>query len=266
VSLPWRDPLSVWLAPTEVTLVRRNFGFRGFGEQMRVLRPQPVLQGPAWRGAVDALAQSLEGSSARTARARVVLSNHFVRYVVARWREDLQSPAERQALIHHTFRETYGAAADSWTLREDTERYGRASLACAIDAALLDALRDVFRRAHMRVASVQPLFMSAFNRHRREMGDSGGFFVYEKGRLCSACFEHQEWRSVSNARVERPQALAAAIDRELVLHGLADDAPAYLCIVDDTDPPTGLARPVKVLERRQFEGADLAVAVAEGAE
>ena len=139
MSLPWRDPVLVALAPGEVTIVRRNFGFRGFGEQVRVLHPEPVKQPPAWRPAVDALARALEGAPARATRARVVLSNHFVRYVVARWREDLHSISERQAFVHHCFRETYGSAADGWTLREDSEQHGKASLACAIDAALLEA-------------------------------------------------------------------------------------------------------------------------------
>lgn len=256
MSLPWRDPLNVWLAPGEVTVLRRHFGFRGFGEQMRVLRPEPALQPPAWRNAVDTLARSLESSPGRSGRARIVLSNHFVRYVVARWREDLQSASERQAFVHHCFRETYGHAADEWTLREAGEDHGKPSLACAIDAALLDALRDALKRVHMRMASVQPLFMVAFNRHRRAIGDSGCFFVYEKGRLCSACFNESEWRSVSNTRVEGPEQLAVAMEREMVLHGLAADAPAYLCLVDDCEPPS-LERPVQVLERRASEGGEL---------
>ena len=256
MSLPWRDPLAVWLAPAEVTVRRRNFGLRGIGEQVHVLHPEPAAQAPAWRPAVDALARSLEGSHARGGRARVVLSNHFVRYVVARWHDDLNSIAERQAFIHHCFRETYGAAADSWTLREAPEPHGKASLACAIDGGLLEALRETFRRAHMRVASVQPLFMAAFNRHRRTLGDSGCLLVYEKGRLCSACFEQAEWRSVSNARVDAARMLPVALEREIVLHGLDEQVPAYLCMVHDCELPTPLARPVKILERRAEQGRE----------
>jgi AcrR family transcriptional regulator len=187
---------------------------------------------------------------------RVVVSDHFVRYVIARWREDLRSPAERQAFIHHSFRETYGPAVEGWTLREDHGSHGRASLACAIDSALLEALRGIFRLARMRVASVQPLFMAAFNRHRRAMGADGAFFVYESGRLCGACFGGEEWLSISNVRVVGPDALAAAIDRELVLHGLPAEAPVHLCIADGSAPPEGLARPVKVVVERSFNGAE----------
>jgi hypothetical protein len=251
VSLPWRDPLTIWLSPGEVSVTRRNFGLRGFGERVSVVHPEPSTQPRVWRAAVDALAKSLEASPGRTPRARVVLSNHFVRYVVARWRDDIQSISERQAFVHHCFRETYGAAADGWTLREDPEDHGKASLACAIDADLLEALREVFRGAHMRVASVQPLLMAAFNRHRHEIGDTGALFVYEKGRLCSACFEKAEWRSVSNARVEGAEMLGIALEREMVLHGLAEDALSYLCIVDDCEPQ--VSRPLKILERRTSE-------------
>ena len=250
MSLPWRDPLSVWLAPGEVAVVRRNFGFRGFGEQLRLLRPAAVAGAPAWRGALDALAASLDDAGAHTPRARIVLSNHFVRYAVARWREDLKSPSERQAFIHHCFRETYGAAADGWTLREDCARYGQDSLACAIDSALLEGLRDAFRNARMRVASVQPLFMTAFNRHRRALGDEGGFFVYEPGRLCGAGFAQQQWVSVSNVRVDAPGLLPFALERERLLHGLPGDGPAYLCIADPRAPAAGFAASVQVLERR----------------
>ena len=250
MSLPWRDPVRVSLAPSEVTLALRDFGFRGFGERNRSLRPQLVLRAPAWKAAVDALAQALDPPPPRAARARVVLSNHFVRYAVVPWRDDAAAPAEREAFVRHVFRESYGSASEAWTLREDNAAAGCASLACGVDTQLIESVRETFRKARMRVAAIQPLYMSAFNRHRRAMGENGAFLVYEHGRLCSGSFHASQWRAIQNSRVDVGTPLEAAIEREVLLHGLGADAPVFLCMVDECEPPPELERRITVVERR----------------
>jgi hypothetical protein len=240
----------VTLAPGEVSIALRDFGFRGFGERVRALRPQLVLRAPAWKSAVDALAQALDPPPPRAARARVVLSNHFVRYAIVPWRDGADSPAEREAFVRRTFQETYGSACDAWTLREDNAVAGSASLACGVDTQLLDSLRETFKKARVRIAAIQPLYMSAFNRHRRVVGDNGCFLVYEHGRLCSGSFHDNQWRGVNSARVEVGTPIEAAMERELVLHGLGVDAPVFLCAVDECDLPAAFSRPVTVVERR----------------
>jgi hypothetical protein len=262
VSLPWRDPVRVSLAPGEVSLALRDFGFRGFGERERKLRPQLVLRAPAWKAAVDALAQALDPPPPRAARARVVLSNHFVRYAVVPWREGLAAPAEREAFMREVFQETYGSASAGWTLREDHAVAGAASLACGVDAQLIDALRETFRKARMRIAAIQPLYMSAFNRHRRAVGDRGCFLVYEHGRLCSGSFRDNQWRAVHGTRVDVGTPMDTAIEHEAVRHGLDADAPLFLCAVDQCEMPSAFARPVMVVEQREAPGCEARVQAA----
>ena len=256
MSLPWRDPVRVSLAPGEVSLALRDFGFRGFGERERRLRPQLVLRAPAWKAAVDALAQALDPPPPRAARARVVLSNHFVRYAIVPWREDLAAPAEREAFVREVFEEHYGSACASWTLREDNATAGLPSLACGVDTQLIETLRETFRKARMRIAAVQPLYMAAFNRHRRAVGEHGCFLVYEHGRLCSGSFQDGQWRAIHDARVDVGTPIEAAIDHEVMRHGLGADAPVSLCAVDACELPAVFARPVTVLEQREAVGCE----------
>jgi hypothetical protein len=237
----------------------RDFGFRGFGERERRMRPQLVLRAPAWKAAVDALAQALDPPPPRAARARVVLSNHFVRYAVVPWREDLASPPEREAFMREVFQEAYGNACAGWTLREDNAAAGFPSLACGVDTQLIETLRETFRKARMRVAAIQPLYMSAFNRHRRAAGERGCFLVYEHGRLCSGSFHDNRWRSIHSSRVEVGTPIEAAIEAEVMRHGMEPDAPVFLCAVDECELPPAFARPVTVLEQREAPGLEARV-------
>ena len=256
MSLPWRDPVRVSLAPGEVSLALRDFGFRGFGERERRLRPQLVLRAPAWKAAVDALAQALDPPPPRAARARVVLSNHFVRYAVVPWRDDLASQADRDAFVREVFEEHYGSACAGWTLREDNAAAGLPSLACGVDTQLIERLRETFRKARMRIAAIQPLYMAAFNRHRRAVGERGCFLVYEHGRLCSGSFHDGQWRAIHATRVEVGTPIAATIEREVMRHGLGADAPISLCAVDECELPPASAWPVTVLEQREAAGRE----------
>jgi hypothetical protein len=98
---------------------------------------------------------------------------------------------------------------------------------------------------------VQPLYMAAFNRHRRAVGERGCFLVYEHGRLCSGSFQDSQWRAIHGARVDVGTPIEAAIEHEVMRHGLGADAPVSLCAVDHCEMPSVFARPVTVLEQRE---------------
>lgn len=260
MSLPWRDQLHIALGPTEVVHLRRQLGMGGARVDTGVVRVEPAADAPAWRAPLDGLAMLWPVLATRPASVRVVLSNRFVRYAVVPWREDLSSPTEREEFTRHCFRETYGDSADGWALRENPEPHGRPSLACAVDRELLDSLRALSRGTRLRLGAIQPLFMTAFNEYRRALGDTGCFLVYERGRLCGATYERGEWRSAMSARVDGEGLTGAAIEREIVLHGVAEDVPVFLCIVDESPAPDSFSRPVKLLAPRRRMHLDYAAA------
>ncbi|HEX4944873.1 MAG TPA: hypothetical protein VFV55_11010 [Usitatibacteraceae bacterium] len=264
--LPWRDELHIAIRPTELVRVRRTFGARGVRAEHATSPVEPAADNRAWRSAIDVLAQGVAQLAERPASVRIVLSNHFVRYAIAPWRDDMRSPAEREGFIRHCFRENYGDAAEGWVIRENPEPYGRASLACAVDRELVDAVRDVFRGTRLSLAAIQPLFMAAFNKYRKALGSTGCFLVYEKGRLCGATYADGEWRSALAVRVEEGCFNAATIERELLLQGVPEDFPVFLCQVDDASDPGTFARPVKRLDPPGLDEPDFTAALLGGGE
>jgi len=128
------------------------------------------------------------------AKLDVVLSNHLLRYAVLPWSAALATEDEWIAYAQHVFGSTYGAAAAGWRIRICDGGRGHTRIACAADAALLDAIAAV-----ERVASIQPHLMAAFNARRREFGAEPGWFVLqEPGRLTLGLISGGEWKLVRN--------------------------------------------------------------------
>lgn len=105
----------------------------------------------------------------RGTRLDCVLGGEAVRYRIVPWSDDLSTPAQRQRLAEQVFVEAYGEVARGWVVRQHAERHGAATLACAIDAALLDRLSALALARGLKLASVQPSLMHDHNRSRFEL-------------------------------------------------------------------------------------------------
>jgi hypothetical protein len=135
----------------------------------------------AWRGRVD---------------LTVVLSNHFARYTVVQ-PQDGATPEEELALARFQFARIHGERAKAWEVRL-SRAGGGAQLACAIDAALLQDLKACMpSHGRVRLVSVQPYLMAAYNRARRRIPREGAWLLLtEKGRACLARLAPKGWASV----------------------------------------------------------------------
>jgi hypothetical protein len=112
---------------------------------------------PAWAQAVQALADELDAAPlARDTRIACVVPGRHVRYLLVPWNAAMQSRAARRTFAEHCFRETYGDLARDWVVRAGDGDYESATLACAIDAALLDELGRVFATRGLALCSVTP--------------------------------------------------------------------------------------------------------------
>ena len=96
-------------------------------------------------------------------RITCVIESGGVRYRVVPWNEELARPTQRQLLAEHCFSEAYGDIARSWTVRQHTARHGAASLTCAVDTTLLDRLNAIAQARRLKLVSVQPSLMYAYN-------------------------------------------------------------------------------------------------------
>lgn len=207
MSLLQTDTLQVELAPDQVNLVHseRRLTLRGMRTTVWNEWLAAAAAGPEeapWRGALQALATALPAQAGGASRARVILSNRLVRYVLVPWSDALGDAEEEAAFARHCFERVYGEASAQWELRVSDEQDGAPRLASAVDAALPGALREVFAAAGMWLDSIQPNLMAVYNDYRRHLqGRHAWLALLEPGGLCLALLQRGRWSRVRSMRI-----------------------------------------------------------------
>lgn len=210
MSRLWIDRLEIALAPQRIALVRR----RRFTDKVIESKTLPCISSdPAkpWDGSLEALRRAVADPIWQRAGAQVVLSNHFVRYAVVTRPAGVRAAAEQVALVKHRFNAIFGTMAQNWAIR--TSQNGTDSvLAAAVDQSLIDGLRETLRVGGVRITSMQPLLMAAFNRLRGRIGQQALWYVLvEPGKVCIAGVRDGVWlvtdtqRCGSNVVAELPR-------------------------------------------------------------
>lgn len=232
MSPSWRERLDIVLCPQRVILLRFGRGLSRRVSDRAILDCEGAEGGPGWQPALDALRRALAEARWQKAEARVVLSNHFVHYLVIPWDEKLSAGEEQLAMVRYSFAQVYGEAAGGWDFRWDPGRPPAPCLACGIERGLLAGLDQALAEQGLRLASVQPYLMAAFNRWRGELdGEQDWFLLTEPGRLCLAWFRANAWAGVHSQQVDAGwgEALPQILDRARLLAGMTG-APPRLCI------------------------------------
>ena len=196
----WRDKIRFVLCRNRLIILHLQGGRRP-----RILAKQTFpcdSSESGWQPVLALLKSALAGTQWKKADAQVVLSNHFVRFLVLPWNEARLSDAEKMALVQHRFDEVYGAGEESWEYRLNEGAFGTPSMASAIPAELLSQLKELFTTTPLRLKSVQPYLMTAFNACRRELGKEEGWFVLaERDTFCVGLLQGGHWSSIRLRRV-----------------------------------------------------------------
>lgn len=230
MSRLWADQLRVGLAPQRVEMVRIRAGIwsRRIREE-RSLACAPESGQPPWLAALDTLDAMLVDAGTRAADVLVVLSNHFVRYVVMPWQPEVTGAREQAVAARHRFARIFGEGAQGWEIRYAETAYGKPGIACAIEAELLAGLGERLNRGALRLVAVQPLLMNAYNSLRRDLDPSGALAVIEPGRVCLSLFHESHWQHVVSRRTGGADP-ADVIEQELAL-AAPENSSAHLDIL-----------------------------------
>ncbi len=198
MSLWPREEYRIVLRPHQVVLARMAREFTGRGWQNRVLEKKVVscrrAAGQAtWSGAIAVLESALPELAERHASAKVILSNHFVRYALIPQSDALEGEKEELAYVQHVFKEMYGSDVTRWELRISADA-GQTQVASAVDAALLAALRELFERLQIELKAIQPHLMHAYNACLTDLHRSSAWLaLVESGNLCLALLQQGRW-------------------------------------------------------------------------
>ncbi len=225
----WRDLYRIVLHPSQVSLVRVRKGRFSKAEAMPVVLEVETGSSPSWREPLSHLETLVAGIASNKADVEIVLSNHFVRYAVIPWSNDVTGIAETLIMTRIHFEEVYGDLAADWELRLSKNGYGEARLASAVDRELLDGLSGLFDGTSLRLASVQPCLMTAFNLCLNKIVDEDCLFILEEpGKVCLAQMRNHQWSQIRVSPVENLEhELGALLNRETLLNGLNASVKKY---------------------------------------
>ena len=156
--------------------------------------------------------------------AAVVLADQFVRYALLPWNEALKTSEQWTALATHRFTTLHGPRAAEWQINVTETAPMGPRLACAVDRALITQLADIFTKANLRLVSVQPFLVAAFNRIRKSVGNGSCWIVVEEpGRLTLALIQRGMWVAIRGRRADKGwrNVLPEILERESAFLGLS---------------------------------------------
>jgi hypothetical protein len=220
VSLSWRDRYTAVLSPDRVALVCRR---RGWGTQPE-LHSQAECVASTPQAAVDALNTLLGAPGVGPGDLTLVVSSHFVRYLLVPWQAQIGQPSELAAFAGVCFDETFGSDSGGREILVARERAPSARIAAGLDTGFLHALRTATAGSRLRLVSVQPYLVSLFNSVRPALAKRDFvFLVAEPTRSCLLVATGGCWRSLRNTgAAATPQELANLVEREAQLAGLGE--------------------------------------------
>lgn len=219
---PWSpDRVLIGLYPDRLRWLRHDARLRVRDRGCVAVATQA---GPRWAPAAAALAQALATMEAKRARATVVLSSHFVRHALVPWSVHTADDAQRSEMARYAFAQIYGPAVEDWAVQVSDGGLGAHAVASAVDRALLDAVAAAGAVVRLRIDSVQPHLMAAFNRFHARLGRRSHWFaLVEPGALCVALLARGRWRRLVCRRSDEDwgRALRALLMQEACLGGPA---------------------------------------------
>lgn len=214
----WRDQVRIALCPDRMITVHHRAGLRPHIVAKRVHHYSAAE--PGWQAALPVLQAALANPDWKNADATLILSNHFMRFLLLPWNDVALTDAEKLSLLQHRFNEVYGEASASWELRLNEGSFGAPSLASAVDRDLLGQLQDIFKASPLRLKSVQPYLMSAFNVCRNKLGNGAAWLVLvEQGMSCIGLLHRGQWQSIRLRRTGSDwfDETMLALEREILL-------------------------------------------------
>ncbi|MEY2689781.1 MAG: hypothetical protein RL375_3980 [Pseudomonadota bacterium] len=257
----WPERLVIGLAPGRVDLTRLGRWPSRRVDEHSSLNCEPQPGEAPWAAALRVLDTALPQTDGGA--ATVVLSNHFLRYLVLPWQPALTRASELDTLARLRFEQIHGPVVAAWTVQLSDGGYGAPLLACAVDTGLHTTLREHLERRGLRLASMQGLLMAAFNHHRRALTAAAStasadrpaaLALVEPGRLCLALLAGGRWLAVSTRRVGADA--AAIIEQELASLQLSPGTLDLLLVGDARCAPVDA---VPITRRLAVPTAGLAV-------
>ncbi|HZM33734.1 MAG TPA: hypothetical protein VFC18_04500 [Burkholderiales bacterium] len=222
MSLSWRRKhLRIGLAPERV-----------------MVSGAKVIDVPAGAGGWDAALQCLGEplAAAKGGEASVVIADQLARYALLPWNDTLKTEEQWLALARHRFAGLHGARATEWDVRVTATAPKGPRLGCAVDLALIEGLKAACAAHEIRLVSVQPFLVAAYNRIRRMVGSRSCWVVVEEhGRITLVLIKDGAWLAIRGRRCDERWRLVLPeiLEREAAFLGLSEPCTRVIVCAQD---------------------------------
>lgn len=191
-----------------------------------------------WPALIQQLDVYLSGmNTKKNMPLNLVLSSDFVRYCLLPAQPIAMSSAEKNAYAKATMLEIYGAIANDWHIKCNPAAPDQNTILVAVDKALLAALKQLADKYQLKLDSVQPYLMSAFNLLASSLARTNGYFaLLENQKILLLSLRHgicqqlhtirftEDWQAELNQALHRAWLLNEnpdAIDKTLLIYAPA---------------------------------------------
>jgi hypothetical protein len=256
----FRDTLHIGLYADRVVLVRVSGGLRARSTEQITERVPAGGHAASAAAILDVLQQLLKEPRWQGADAQVQLSNALVYYALVPASAQLLGAADEIALAQLKFRQMHGAGGAACEVRLGNLLSGQDQIAAALDSGFVERLRQLLLVADLRLCSLEPLLMRAFNRVRRQLaGDDFWFALAEPGLLMLARRQGGNWVSLAATALHEPLArsLPAQLQEARLMGAAGPDvsrvylyAPGMDCTGCESRPDMDL---VKLTDRKNLD-------------
>jgi hypothetical protein len=210
VSRLFRDEIGILIGPSRVLLVKIRGGLRPQSVAEQAVTCKPEASG-GYGAALERLAEELTAEPWQKANVRVIVSDQWVRYEMLPWSVELSRDSERLAHARYLLAATYGELADSWTVAIGDGPPGAPRLVTAMPTELLTELQVMTSARGLKLVSVQPHAVVAYNSSRHRLPTEPAWFAtMHEGSLVAM--------HVSEGRCDRVRSVRLSDDWEVELY------------------------------------------------
>jgi len=148
----------------------------------------------SWQGLITLLQES--STLLKNKQVAIVLSNHYVRYSLIAWRENVFKAEDWQALSKAHLRTIYGPISEGWQVDVQSQGYEAPSLVNAVDKTLLQQLETVVKQAGGQLEAVEPALSYITDLHGGDLKDNDAILLSEPGQILLAIKQAGIWQQI----------------------------------------------------------------------
>lgn len=138
-----------------------------------------------------------------TFQLEIVLASDFVRYMALPAHQLAMSKDEKIAYAIAAYNEVYGAVADGWHIKLNDAAPNQSIIAAALDKQLLEAITQIALKHRLKLISLQPYVVIAFNGLVNQINQSAQYLaIVESRRLLLLKLQYGQCQNVRSFALE----------------------------------------------------------------